>query len=165
MSPQLDLSVTFYARPPGIWQLLFWGAWAALSLLLAIGWWSEPFATGRFAIALGMAACFAAFLVTTLRHRQRDAKPAVVVSRNGLLFRPETSFERIVRWDQLKQIMDDRRGSIVFDTIDNKRLGGRALMFFPAGIYVSAKCRTKSGERLALVIGDLWRELAAGSGR
>ena len=164
MIDRTDLPATFYAKPPGIWQLVFWAAWMALSLLIAIAWWSEPIASGRFVIALGLTACFATFFAATRRRRQRDLKPSVVVSSNGLLFHPETGAERIVRWDQLRRIVDDRRGSIVFDTTDNKKLGDRAF-FSPIGIYISATCRTRNGDQLAQVIPDLWREQAAASAR
>lgn len=159
----IEQPFAFYSKPPGAWQLGFWGAWIGLSLLLAAGWWSEPFTSGRLIVALGLAGCFFGFFIATWRRRQRDIKPAVIISSDGLRFRPETTAERFVRWDQLKAAIDDRRGSLVFSTTDNRKLGGRALLLFPTGIYVSSKCQTRDGVKLVSRFPALWQEMMAAS--
>lgn len=155
--------IVFYAKPPSVWQLVFWGAWVVLSLLLATGWRSEALTSGRLIVSLGLASCFAAFLIATLRRRQRDLKPALIVSPDGLRFHPETSAERIVRWDQLSAVIDNRRGSIVYATTDNRNLGGRAFLLFPTGLYLSDKCQTRDGVRLAAQFPSIWQEATAAS--
>ena len=164
MITQHDQPISFYSQPPGFWQFGFWASWVALSLVLAVGWWSEPISSGRLIVSLGLAFCFAGFFVATLRRRQRELKPAVIASSDGLRFRSGTASERFVRWDQLKKVVDDRRGSIVFGTIDNRTLGGRALLIFATGNYVSATCQTQDGTKLATAVPAMWQEAQARSG-
>ena len=161
----IEQPLAFYSKPPGLWQFGFWGAWIGLSLLLAMGWWSEPLTSGRLIVALGLAACFLGFFIATWRRRQRDIKPAVIISSDGLRFRPETTAERFVRWDQLKAAIDDRRGSLVFITTNNRELGGRALLLFPTGNYVSAKSQTRGGIKLVSHFPALWQGMMSASNR
>jgi hypothetical protein len=77
-------------------------------------------------------------------------------------FRRNSQF---VRWDQLRAAIDDRRGSLVFSTTDNRKLGGRALLLFPTGNYVSARCQTRDGVKLVSHFPALWQGMTSTSDR
>jgi hypothetical protein len=155
----------FYAPRPGLWQLVFWGGFALLTILAGIPMLpTDERNVGGFFVMLGCFAIFVGFGISTWIERKRSRNPALEVTELGLVFWRGSWRETTLPWDGLEKVWESGGSDshIIFQPKDLKKYGRRIFLVLRAGPSVPVKTAAEDGTRLAAIIQQIWEQHQSG---